>query len=131
MSEEEIYISLAIRFLNGGTRARKDAHELYGFACYHAFKSAGGALVTHYGGRYPRGHHGKLNAFIGRCRPNSFRLAVSALAIKLQALRNLFLYPNQIGPAWTHPMDLVSSEQIEQLHKRVRGVVTRIQTEIT
>ena len=122
MTEPEIYMSLAIRFLSGSTAAHSAAHELAGFACYHAFESAGGAYVTHYGQPYPHNHKAKLNAFEARCS-GRLRHAVANLAITLTGLRNAFLYPSIMGTTCVHPMNTVTAAQVNHLHRRVSGIV--------
>lgn len=131
MSEQEIYVSIAERFLEGGNAANGHAHELSGFACYHAFESVGGALVTNEGRHYPRIHHAKLNAFVACCHGKRFRFAVAALAIKLNALRNSFLYPTLNGSSWSHPMKLMTPNQVKDLHRRVSGIVRTIRPEVS
>jgi hypothetical protein len=131
MLESDIYISLASRFLKGSAAATRQAHELAGFACYHAFESAGGAYVTHYGKPYPLRHAKKLNAFVAQCKGKPrLRYNVSSLAIELQALRNLFLYPNLNGLTWMHPMTVMTPAQVDHLRSRVSGIVRIIQAEI-
>jgi hypothetical protein len=123
MTECEIYLSIAERFLAGSAAVNNRVHELSGFACYHAFESVGGAFVTGRGRRYPRGHKAKLNAFVTQCRAERFNRAVAALAIKVNGLRNLCLYPTQNGPTWSHPMSAFTASDATQLHRRVSSVV--------
>jgi hypothetical protein len=130
MNEPEIYISLASRFLDGGDAAVGPAHELTGFACYHAFESAGGAMVTYRGGHYSFKHAAKLNAFQAYCSGKRFRHAVAALAIKLTALRNAFLYPIPDGTGWIHPMMRLKQKEVRELHRRVSGIVAIIKSEV-
>ena len=130
MTESKIYISLAQRFLTGGSAAIAQSHELVGFTCYHAFESAGGAYATSRGKDYPRRHASKLNVSVAFCNNRRFRHSVSALAIHLGALRNQFLYPIQTGSGWLHPMVQISRADVEKLHRRVSGIVRVIEREI-
>lgn len=126
MDEPQIYISIANRYLKGGAAAIIPAHELNGFACYHAFESAGGAYVTHFRGHYPHGHPAKLSAFVTRCRGEKFGRGASVLAIKLRALRNAFLYPTYDGVDWIHPNSVFTPDQVSDLHRRVGGIVRAV-----
>jgi hypothetical protein len=119
MTESEIYLSIAVRFLAGSAATNRRVHELSGFACYHAFESAGGAFVTGRGRRYPRGHQAKLNTFVAQCRGERFHRGVAALASAVNGLRNLCLYPNQTGSTWSHPMSALTAANAADLHRRV------------
>lgn len=132
MNEDEAYLSVAQRFLRSceiHIQHQTNLQEVVGFESYHAFESIGGAYNAHHGYQVPRGHVGKLNAFVANShhdnRVNS--RAIAAIAMTLHSMRNRYLYPEQIGHEYRAPEEQISLTDVRRTVQRVRGIIRQIE----
>lgn len=119
------YNEIAERYLEAANASIvEDLPESAGFLTYHAFESAGGALVTHLHLDYPRSHKGKLNQFVQAATRLGQGLNVAMLAVKLASSRNKFLYPEALPDGTVmRPRNFITRTQATNLRNRVRGIV--------
>jgi len=121
----EEYNEIADRCIDAARAALDDdVPEAAGFLTYHAFESAGGALVTHLGMAYSKSHKGKLNQFSQAANQLGDGFIVAQLAIKLGSSRGKFLYPEtKADGTVARPRDFITRTQATKLRSRVRGIV--------
>lgn len=128
MNEDEAYLDVAIRFLescNHHIVNETNLQEVIGFECYHAFESIGGAFNSHYHHVVPRAHARKINAFVANSNHNRHvdGYMISAIAMILNAMRNKYLYPEQIGATYIRPQDQISITDSKRLVRKVSRIV--------
>ena len=133
MNLQEAYVDVAERSLQAAQAAfDQGIHECSAFYAYHALESIGGALAAALGQQYPRGHAEKINTLVANTNRQPFRASLSrgvaSVAILVASLRTDALYPRELSPSdYQVPRETVDATDVQDLLRRVRGVVTGVQ----
>ena len=134
MTEKEIYIELADRFVIAAKNNELSIHEAAGFECYHAYESLAGAFNSHLGNQVSRSHGKKLQNFAVNYYMNKTSsvnpYTVAGLVIKLNNLRNIFLYPENNGIDFNAPKNQMSSNDVHKLISQVSSIISKIVSSI-
>jgi HEPN domain-containing protein len=129
MDEKFAYVKVAERTLESAEAlADNSLQETSAFCSYHAFESLGGAVCSHLGQRYPKGHNKKIGQFIVSSKRVGIAYSVSVLAIVMQSLgRNSLLYPNPLPNGdFEIPEQKLSITNARDLVRKVKGVKRKI-----
>ena len=132
MKEDEAYLNISKRYLESCEKHisnRVNLQEIIGFKSYHAFESIAGAFNSHFRHTVPKSHVRKLNSFVANARHNRYvnSRAIATLAMTLNGVRNLCLYPEKDGGNYKLPMNRLSMKDAKELVRRVKGIVNKIE----
>lgn len=132
MTEAQAYIEVAERALLAAEGALlKGIQEKAAFLGYHAFESTGGAFCKSRGMQYPRGHHGKINAFNAAARLERYRNLVAALATAYGSLRNLVLYPLPLQNGQVQrPRNVITVAQVRRFLGMTTSLVAKVKPNV-
>jgi len=131
MPQPEQYRRISERYAQAAEFTDGNVPEASGFDAYHAFESIGAAWIRHCGQMVPRSHKGKMRHFIQLCRGRRFGRSAAALAGVLNGLRNRMLYPiPDVNGNFDLPENQISSEDAEDMIRRVRGIIRQVEADL-
>ena len=127
MPRPDQYKKISERYLEASDNLLNSIHEAAGFAAYHAFESIGAAWIRKHNQSVSPKHTRKLNQFVSLSRGRGFGHGVARVSILVYSIREKMLYPIPEGDgSFSVPEDKFTQSDIEDLNRRVKGVVNQV-----